>query len=147
MEDIQAIDGLLDSLSVRLWSLVAVKVAARMAEESVAVQCALLDQAEQYRSLQTEVGQAIAERLDTLAARIARDWAAIEETLVFRSAPTNRDRRSGASSPATLGKEPAGAKRSLGRPRKTAETAAARTAADPVLFPREQTAEAINHEQ
>jgi hypothetical protein len=115
-----SIENLVESLALRLWGLVAVKVEARMVVELAVVRAELLAEAQQHRELGTELGKAIADGFEAASERITREWMVMEKTLCSQPVTGGKDRHHVANDSILLGRKPSDGKRSRGRPRKSA---------------------------
>jgi hypothetical protein len=112
-----SVENLVDSLSLRLWGLVAVKVEARMVVELAAVRGELLDEAQKHRELGTDLGQIVADGLEAASEKITRDWMTIE-ALSTRPVGGRKDGHRDATNSIHAARSQSDEKRSRGRPRK-----------------------------
>jgi hypothetical protein len=113
-----SIENLVDSLSLRLWGLVAVKVEARMVVELAAVRGELLNQALKHRELGTDLGKVVADGLEAASERIMRDWMASDLGLSARTVGGRKDGNRDLISAFPASRTQSDEKRSRGRPRK-----------------------------
>ena len=67
-------EPLVESLTVKLWSLVAAKVETHIAAEMGQVQLELVEMAQRHRESGTEYGRTVADRLEATSGRLARQW-------------------------------------------------------------------------
>jgi hypothetical protein len=110
------IESLVESLAIKLWGLAAAKVEVRIEAELAAVQRDLLAEARQLRELGTELGNAVADRLEATNKRITREWAVMEQSLCSQPLLARQGGRRFANG--AVPAEPNLARRSRGRPRK-----------------------------
>jgi hypothetical protein len=115
-------DRLLKRLRVGLWTIAASQIEVGIAAELADVQRELLEQATTYRETGSELGNALAVRLEAAAARITAALADADD--VLQGSTDVASRRRPARDKTSLPSPDGEMKRSRGRPRKSTPVAA-----------------------
>jgi hypothetical protein len=113
-----AAEKLLQRIGAALWAIAIARVDTRLAAELAEIQTELIAQAQEYRSQQSELGEALAVRLEDAAERVARDWISTEQSKGSAPHAGASSRRRTASGSLELSGEQSAARRPRGRPRK-----------------------------